>query len=140
MARSSLTIGALGKATGTKVETIRYYERIGLLPMPARSAANYRSYTDEHRKRLTFIRRSRVLGFTTEQVRALLRLADHQEQSCAEVDRIAADHVQAIEQKIAALAALGDELRALIAQCRRGTISECRIFEAFAPADSSPAD
>jgi DNA-binding transcriptional MerR regulator len=135
MAGSSLTIGALGKATGTKVETIRYYERIGLLPIPARSAANYRSYTDEHRKLLTFIRRSRALGFPIEQVRALLRLTDLRAQSCAEVDRIAADHVQAIEQKIAALTTLGDELRALIAQCRRGTISECRILEALAPGD-----
>jgi DNA-binding transcriptional MerR regulator len=130
---ASLTIGRLSKATATKVETICYYERIGLLSAPARSEGNYRLYTEEHRKRLAFIRKGRALGFTIEQVRALLRLTDQREQSCAEVDRLAADHVQAIDQKIADLAALGDELRRLIAQCRRGKISECRIVEALAP-------
>jgi DNA-binding transcriptional MerR regulator len=129
----SLTIGALAKASATKAETIRYYERIGLMPVPARSAGNYRRYTESDRKRLTFIRKSRTLGFTIEQVRALLRLANLKKESCAEVDLIAAAHLQAIEQKIAALAALGEELRGLIAQCRRGTISECRILEALAP-------
>jgi DNA-binding transcriptional MerR regulator len=133
LARSWLTIGALAKATATKPETIRYYERIGLLPAPARSGANYRSYTDDDRKRLAFIRKSRALGFTIEQVRALLRLADRHAQSCAEVDRMAREHVHTIEAKIAALVALGDELRGLIAQCRRGTISECRILEALSP-------
>ena len=117
MRNASLTIGRLSKATATKVETIRYYERIGLLPAPARSEGNYRLYTEEHRKRLAFIRKGRALGFTIEQVRALLRLTDQREQSCAEVDRLAADHVQAIDHKIADLAALGDELRRLIAQC-----------------------
>ncbi len=133
MAPTSGTIGALAEATATKPETIRYYERIGLLPAPARSAANYRHYTAHDRKRLAFIRKSRALGFTLEQVRALLHLTDHREQSCAEVDRLARDHVQAIESKIAELTALGDELRGLIAQCRRGTISECRILEALSP-------
>jgi DNA-binding transcriptional MerR regulator len=133
VAQQSSTIGALGKATATKPETIRYYERIGLLPAPARSTGNYRHYTDQDRRRLTFIRKSRALGFTIEQVRALLRLADHREQSCADVDRIARDHVRAIESKIAELTALGDELRGLIVQCRQGTISECRILEALSP-------
>ena len=133
MARASFTIGTLAKATATKAETIRYYERVDLLPKPARSSANYRSYTDDDRKRLAFIRKSRSLGFTIEQVRALLRLADHREQSCDEVDRIARDHVQEIEKKITDLNALGDELRGLIRQCRGGTISQCRILEALTP-------
>src|SRR3546814_956908 len=70
MTKRSLTIGDLAKATATKVETIRYYERIGLLPAPARTQGNYRSYTADHLRRLSFVRRSRELGFTIEQVRS----------------------------------------------------------------------
>jgi len=131
VARELLTIGALAKATATKAETIRYYERIGLLPPPARSGTNYRTYTEDDRKRLAFIRKSRSLGFTIEQVRALLRLADQRRGPCAEVDRIASAHLRAIEQKIDDLTALGGELQELISQCRHGTISECRILEAL---------
>jgi DNA-binding transcriptional MerR regulator len=71
-----LTIGDLAKRTGTKVETIRYYERIGLLPEPGRTEGNYRSYGSEHLGRLSFIRRARDLGFSLDQVRELLGLAD----------------------------------------------------------------
>src|SRR3546814_13155525 len=93
MTKTSLTIGDLAKATATKVETIRYYERIGLLPAPARTQGNYRSYTDDHLRRLSFVRRSRELGFAIEQVRALLDLADQRDRSCAAVDAIARDHL-----------------------------------------------
>src|SRR3546814_4607319 len=85
----TLTIGELGKATGTKVETVRYYERIGLLPRPARTAANYRDYGEAELGRLSFIRRARDLGFSLDQVRALLKLSDDRSQDCASVDRIA---------------------------------------------------
>ena len=83
---AALTIGALARATGTKVETIRYYERIGLMPEPARSAGNYRTYGSAHVARLRFVRRSRDLGFTIEQIRALLDLADQRDRNCAVVD------------------------------------------------------
>src|SRR3546814_19057749 len=92
MTKRSLTIGDLAKATATKVETIRYYERIGLLPAPARTQGNYRSYTADHLRRLSFVRRSRELGFTLEQVRALLDLADPRTRSVAAVDSPALDH------------------------------------------------
>src|SRR5258707_11737716 len=77
----ALTIGQLGQATGTKVETIRYYEKIGLLPAPGRTTGNYRSYAAEHLQRLGFIRRARELGFSIEEVRELLKLAAHGESS-----------------------------------------------------------
>ncbi len=83
-----LTIGKLASATGTKVETIRYYEQIGLLPAPARSAGNYRTYEGEHLRRLSFIRRARDLGFSIDQVRELMGLAGRREQSCMAVDVI----------------------------------------------------
>ena len=75
-AETSLSIGALSKATGTTVEAIRWYERVGVLPAPARTAGNYRAYGTAHLERLSFVRRARDLGFTLDQVRELLRLAD----------------------------------------------------------------
>jgi Cu(I)-responsive transcriptional regulator len=133
MTTATLSIGALARTTGTRVETIRYYERIGLLPAPARTSGNYRAYARHHLERLSFIRRGRDLGFPLDAVRALLRLADDRSRSCAEVDRIARGHLIEVERKLADLAALGAELRQLVDQCKHGTIAECRIIEALAP-------
>jgi DNA-binding transcriptional MerR regulator len=133
MKSDTVSIGELARTTGTKVETIRYYERLGLMPVPARTGGNYRAYDQDHMNRLSFIRRARALGFSLDEVRALLRLSDQRDQSCDEVDRIARAHLEAIEHKLADLAALGAELRQLIGQCRHGTIAECRIIEALAP-------
>jgi len=126
-------IGELARLTGTKVETIRYYERLGLLPPPARTGANYRAYGRGHLERLSFVRRGRDLGFSLDEVRELLRLSDDRRQSCAEVDRIARGHLAEVERKLADLQALGAELRQLIDQCQHGTVAECRIIEALAP-------
>lgn len=128
-----MAIGELARATGTKSETIRYYERIGLLPQPSRTAANYRSYGTAELARLSFIRRARALGFSIEQVSALLDLADRRDRSCDAVDVLAKEHLQTIEAKIADLVALRRELADLIGQCRQGTIAECRILDALAP-------
>ncbi len=133
MTANRFKIGDLARTTGTKVETIRYYERIGLLPSPARTDGNYRAYAGHHLDRLSFILRSRDLGFSLEEVRALLRLADDRDRSCAEVDRIARAHLEEVERKLADLIALGAELRQLIEQCRHGTVADCRIIEAMAP-------
>lgn len=129
----TLTIGKLAGATGTKVETIRYYEQIGLLSAPARSAANYRSYDAAHLRRLSFIRRARDLGFSIDQVRELMGLADRRDQSCLAVDVIANQHRDAIARKIADLTALAGELDTLIDSCSRNTVADCRIIEALAP-------
>jgi DNA-binding transcriptional MerR regulator len=128
-----LTIGALAELTGTKVETIRYYERLELLPAPGRTVGNYRSYEPSHVGRLSFIRRARDLGFSLDQVRALLGLADRKDRSCESVDTIAREHLTEVERKIADLKSLRRELDTLIGQCRHGTIAECRILEALAP-------
>jgi Cu(I)-responsive transcriptional regulator len=127
------TIGDLAKRTGTKVETIRYYERIGLLPAPARTGGNYRAYDEGHLGRLSFIRRARDLGFPLDVVRELLSLADRRDRSCAAVDVIARQHLAEVERKIADLGVLRDELASIIGQCRQGTIADCRIIEALAP-------
>ena len=99
----ALTIGQLGRATNTKVETIRYYEKIGLLPKPRRTTGNYRSYSAEHLERLGFIRHARGLGFSIEDVRGLLKLAAHAEAPCEEVDQLVARHLETTERKIEAL-------------------------------------
>ena len=79
-----LPIGALSRQTGCNIETIRYYEKAGLLPVPARSPAGYRRYGSTHLRRLTFVRRARALGFSIEDVRKLLKLADERKRPCAD--------------------------------------------------------
>ncbi|MGA9581671.1 MAG: helix-turn-helix domain-containing protein [Allosphingosinicella sp.] len=130
-----MKIGEIAAATGVHVETIRYYEREGLVPPPARTASNYRSYGGAHRKRLTFIRRARDLGFSLVQVRELLDLADDRGRPCDAVDEIARKHRAQVRTKIAELTALRKELDSMIGQCRHGTISECRIIEALVPGE-----
>ena len=129
----SLTIGDLSKATNTKVETVRYYERIGLLPKPPRTSGNYRNYGEAELGRLSFVRRARDLGFSLDQVRALLSLSDDRNCDCAGIDRIANEHLGEVDRKIADLKALRRELKAVIVSCDGGTIAECRIIEALAP-------
>ena len=130
---NSYSIGALAEATDTKVETVRYYERIGLLPEPGRTTGNYRAYTGDHLARLSFIRRARDLGFTLDQIRALLGLADHRDNDCCAVDAMARDHLADIDRKIADLKALRRELNDLLGQCKQGTIADCRIIGALSP-------
>lgn len=130
---ASYSIGALAEATDTKVETVRYYERIGLLPEPARTAGNYRAYTSEHLARLSFVRRARDLGFTLDQIRELLGFADQEDNDCCAVDAVARDHLADIDRKISDLKALRRELNGLLSQCRRGTIADCRIIGALSP-------
>jgi DNA-binding transcriptional MerR regulator len=130
---AALPIGQLGRATNTKIETIRYYEKIGLLPAPQRTAGNYRSYAAEHLERLGFIRRARELGFTIEEVRELLKLAAHRERPCEEVDQLVARHLETTERKIEALARLRRELRDTLDSCKGGRIAECRVIQALSP-------
>jgi DNA-binding transcriptional MerR regulator len=134
----ALTIGQLGRATDTKIETIRYYEKIGLLPAPRRTAGNYRSYAVEHLQRLGFIRRSRELGFSIEEVRELLKLAAHGESPCGEVDQLVARHLETTERKIEALRRLRRELRDTLASCKGGRVTECRVIQALSSRAASP--
>lgn len=130
-----MQIGQLARTTNTKVETIRFYEKIGLLAAPARTNGNYRDYSQRHLARLSFIRRARDLGFTLDQVRALLTLADDRDQPCGAVDTVAREHLAQIDQKIADLRALRRELDDIISQCGQGAICDCRIIEALGPTE-----
>lgn len=128
-----LTIGKLAEATGTKVETVRWYEKVGLIAAPARTDGNYRAYAPADLARLSFIRRARDLGFSLDQVRALLDLAAQRERDCVTVDVIAAEHLAEVDRKLADLTALRRELARLISTCGGGAVADCRILEALAP-------
>jgi len=129
-----LSIGALAQAAAVKVVTIRYYEKIRLMPAPPRTQGNYRAYRQEHLHRLRFIRRCRDLGFTLDQIRELLRLSVQGRSDCSGIDRITAKHLEDIERKIGDLKSLAAELRRINRQCQGpGPIAECRILEALSP-------
>src|SRR5919109_2207018 len=115
-----IAIGRLAKHTGTNIETIRYYERVGLLPMPARSQGGYRLYGSEHLKRLNFVRRARALGFSIGEVRKLLRLADERKRPCAEVRVVAEAHLQDVRAKLADLRRMERVLKFTVARCVSG--------------------
>jgi DNA-binding transcriptional MerR regulator len=126
------SIGDLASRTRTKVETIRYYEKIGLLPAPARTSGNHRAYTRAHADRLAFIRHSRELGFSLESVRALLALSDDVDLPCAEVDVIARQHLDAVRDRIMRLQSLEAELSRMIEACGCGRVGDCRVIEVLA--------
>jgi MerR family mercuric resistance operon transcriptional regulator len=133
-----LAIGTLAKQTETNVETIRYYERLGLWRAPARSAGGYRLYGTEHLKRLSFIRRARALGFSIGEVRTLLRLADERRRPCAEVRVVAEAHLADVHAKIADLKAMERVLRETVARCADGTGSHCPLIDALYREAPSP--
>lgn len=124
-----LAIGTLAKRTGTKVQTIRYYEQIGLLPEAERTGGGQRRYGDAELDRLGFIRHARQLGFPLGDIRDLLDLSDNPERSCAEVDRIARRQLAEVEARLARLEALRTELRRMVDQCSRDTVADCRVLE-----------
>ncbi len=124
-----MTIGKLSQQAATKVQTVRYYEQIGLMPEPVRSAGNQRLYKKANLQRLMFIRHSRDLGFTLDSIRQLLTLADDPEHNCNDADAIARVHLQEVESRIQRLESLREELSRMIQQCQGETISDCRIIE-----------
>jgi MerR family mercuric resistance operon transcriptional regulator len=128
----SLTIGQLAAAAGVNLETVRYYERINLMPLPARTASGYRAYEAAHVRRLAFIRRARELGFSIEQIRALLALAQPSRSSCTEVRKIAWTHLQEVRAKIADLARLESILAETIARCSGDPAPSCPVLDMLA--------
>jgi DNA-binding transcriptional MerR regulator len=126
-----LPIGALSKETGVKVPTIRFYEQIGLLPEPDRADNNRRTYGPESVRRLRFIRHARDLGFEVGAIRQLLAMAQDPDRSCGEAHEITRAHLAEVEDKIARLTALRDELKAMVA-CDHRKVAECRIIEVLA--------
>lgn len=131
MRADQFPIGALSTATGVNIETIRYYEKIGLLPAPPRNEGRQRIYDQGHLERLTFIRRGRELGFSLDQVRELLGLVRGHDLTCAEVKGMTDAHVADIRRKVRDLKKLERVLTELSAQCGGDAVPDCPILDAL---------
>lgn len=126
-----LTIGQLARQTGTKAETIRYYEKIGLLQPPLRSDGNYRYFSAQDQRRLSFVRRARELGFSIEQIRELIAFGEQREHECSSVDDVVKAHIADIARRVRDLQALQGELQRMIGNCPGGRVADCRVLEAL---------
>lgn len=124
-----LTRSGLSKRTGCNIETIRYYEGLGLMPEPKRTLSGYRVYGEEDVKRLSFIRRLRGLGFVLEEIRGLLGLVDEKSYTCDEVRRVALAHLEDVREKIADLQKIDHTLSDMAAKCAGGEVPDCPIID-----------
>ena len=125
------SIGQLSKRTGVKVPTIRYYEQMGLLEAAERSDGNQRRYSKAGLDRLAFIRHSRELGFSIDDIRELLELSAHPEKPCGNAHAIAVRHLEEVQDRIARLRRLEMELQRISA-CDGGTVADCKVIETLA--------
>ena len=122
----------LARLTGCNLETIRYYENIGIMPDPPRTAKNYRAYDDTHVARLRFVMRSRDLGFTLEEIRDLLGLVDGRAGTCADVQAMATRHIESVRAKIVDLRRIETVLTETVSQCTGDDVPECAVIDALA--------
>ncbi|MEQ9333744.1 helix-turn-helix domain-containing protein [Thalassobaculum sp.] len=128
----TLTIGQAAGAVGCNVRTIRYYEQIGLLPAAVRTDGNQRRFVVSDLRRLSFIRQARAFGFSLDEIRTMLELSDRPRQSCTAVTDIALARLAEVDRRLHRLAALRRQLAAMVAGCKGGEMSDCRIVEALA--------
>lgn len=136
---NELMIGELAKRTDCQMETIRYYEREGLLPAPGRSEGNYRLYGNAHVERLRFIRHCRSLDMTLEEIRSLLKFRDAPEENCGEVNILLDAHIGHVANRIAELKGLEKQLKELRGLCRTAQAAkDCRILQNLSSADTGP--
>ena len=138
-AKPSFTIGAIAKRVGVAIDTIRYYEREGLLPQPARRASGYRSYDDSAIASLLFIRRAKSLGFTLDEIRDLLALSADRQRGVRAVKQHALQRLAAIDTRIAELQRVRDGLEQLVEACPgHGAPEQCPILRALVEAEPLP--
>jgi len=128
---TELSRGALATRAGVNIETIRYYEKIGLMPNPARSPGGHRVYNESQLKRLFFVRRSRELGFTIQETRELLELVDGGDYTCAEVRDRTNSHLADITKKIDDLQKIQSTLKEMASMCDGGLVPECPVVDAL---------
>ena len=136
---NAMPIGVLSRRTGCNVETIRYYERIGIMPAPPRTEGGSRRYRADHLKRLNFIRRSRQLGFSLEDIRGLLGFVDGGDYSCEEVRAVAQGHLEEVRRKVADLERIEEVMREMVARCDAGVVPQCPVIEALFAGDDQPS-
>lgn len=125
---SDLKRSDLARLTGCNLETIRYYESVGLLPDPPRTASGHRRYGPAHVDRLRFVMRARDLGFSMDEIRSLLSLADRGSQSCAEVERIGRQHLDVVRSKIRDLQRIETVLSETVARCSGTDAPDCALL------------
>lgn len=133
-----MKISEAAAASGCHLETIRYYERVGLMPQPTRTGSGYRAYAPADVERLRFISRGRELGFSLEEIRSLLRLDDDPKLKCGDVDALARAHLADIHQRIEELTRMAGELERVIAQCAGGERGACTILGALRRLGNEP--
>jgi len=138
--KREFTIGTLSKYSGVNIETIRYYERIGIMPSPPRSGGGYRLYNESHQRRLSFICRSRQLGFTLDEIRNLLTLVDDKSYTCAQVQDLTLEHLENTRKKIIDLQKLEVVLDEMASQCDGGLVPDCPVIDALFEEPLSPRD
>ena len=127
--RRGYPIGEMSKRTGVNIETIRYYERIKIMPQPDRTAGGNRQYSYDQLKRLSFIKTSRELGFSINEIRALLEMVDRQDFTCGEVHGLTIGHLDSVREKIKGLRKLEMALVGMAAECSQGDVPDCPILE-----------
>jgi MerR family mercuric resistance operon transcriptional regulator len=130
MTERAISIGELSRRTGCHIETIRYYERIGLMPAPPRRG-RYRAFEPAHVATLAFVRRARELGFTLDEVRALLALAAGGQASCAEARALAAAHLDDVKARLADLRRMAGVLQGAVAACDAGDNAGCPLIDSL---------
>ncbi|MDT7953198.1 MAG: helix-turn-helix domain-containing protein [Acetobacteraceae bacterium] len=133
MGADDMPIGEFSRKTGCAIETVRFYEKVGVLPQPRRRG-RYRYYAAEDVGRLIFVRRARELGFTLDEVRALLRLAASGHDACAEVRTLAAKHLTDVRAKIADLRSMERTLAKAVRECDDGAQASCPLIDALSHA------
>ena len=126
---AAISIGKLSKRTKVNIETIRYYERSGVLPSPPRTRGGHRAYGEDHLKRLNFVRRSRELGFSLDEVRQMLRLVDGGDVTCEQVCEMTLEHLADVQTKIADLKRMERTLKATAARCTGDRVPDCPIID-----------
>lgn len=133
---AGLAIGELARRTGVHIETIRYFEKVGLLDKPDRTEGGHRVYAVQHVRVLSFIKRARELGFTPDEVRTILNLGGPGKACCDEVEEIALHHLEQVRSKIADLARLEQLLASTVERCSGGHVPECPVIDML---DTAPS-
>lgn len=132
-----LMIGDLARRTGTKINTIRFYEEIKLMPRAARTDSGRRTYDEDDVRRLAFIRNGRELGFSTDELRSLVSLSEQPDRDCGAAAAIARDHLADIDARIARFLRLRQELQQVATTCEGGRMADCRVMDAIAEAGTA---
>ncbi|MDD9923635.1 MAG: helix-turn-helix domain-containing protein [Boseongicola sp.] len=140
MSVRDFSIGELAERAGCTVQIIRHYEKIGLLPDTRRTSGNRRIYSEDQASRLVFIRHSRELGFSLDDIRQLLSFSDRPNHSCEQVDAIAREHLHGVQERLSRLRSMEKELKRMVRECGGGNVAECRIIQVLADHSKCLAD